>query len=173
MKRLYIHLLHGAMLSFGGFAACLASARFGTYSDIMILVFLAGCIGAVVNNYFRLGKMVENRAIPEGDAQERLAIVQMYASMCIAGILAFASYGLFLGGLVGGDLFPKFEHEEKIYQGLTSLLFDFGPKTNLDAVKCVIWGFVAGFSERFVPNFIDNLIVKSNAKEGRLNYRSR
>ena len=32
------------------------------------------------------------------------------------------------------------------------------PETNLDAAKAIVWAFVAGFAEGFVPNFIDKLI---------------
>jgi len=138
------------------------AARFGLYSDVMMMIFFAGSVGAVVNNYFRLSKMMESQsAAPADDAQERLAIIQMYVSMLIAGILAFVAYGLFLGGLVRGSLFPDFKHTDDEYQGVSSMLLSLGPRTNIDAAKSVLWAFIAGFSERFVPNIIDSLIAKA------------
>ena len=161
MKRLYWHLLFGAGIGFGGLAALMLAARFGYYSDVMMLIFFAGSVGAVVNNYFRLSKMIEAKATPVDDGQERLAIIQMYVSMLIAGILAFVAYGLFLSGLLQGALFPVFNGTENAYKDVTALLTGLGPKSNIDAAKALLWAFIAGFSERFVPNVIDTLISKS------------
>ena len=163
MKRLYWHLLYGAAIAFGGLAVLMLLARFGMYSDVMMLIFFAGSVGAVVNNYFRLSKMIEAKAAPADDAQERLAIIQMYVSMLIAGILAFVAYGLFLSGLLQGSLFPEFEHTKDIYKDVTSMLVCLAPKTNIDAAKSLLWAFVAGFSERFVPNIIDTLVSKAKS----------
>lgn len=46
---------------------------------------------------------------------------------------------------------------EHPYVSLQTLLTRASPATNLDAAKAVIWAFIAGFSERFVPNAIDAL----------------
>ena len=164
MTRLYWHLLFGACIAFGGLAALLLMARFGMYSDVMTLIFLSGAVGAVVNNYYRLTKLTDAGAPPTEDAQARLVIIQMYVSMLIAGILAFVAYGLFLSGLIQGSLFPVFEKTQDNYKDVTTMLLGLGPKANIDAAKSILWAFIAGFSERFVPNIIDALIVKASAK---------
>ena len=162
MKRLYWHLLFGAAITFGTLAALMLITRFGIDIDIVTQIILAGAVGAVVNNYFRLAKMIESKAEPTEDGQERLVIVQMYVSMLIAGILAFVSYGLFLSGLIQGSLFPAFDNTQAAYKGITALLTGLGPKANIDAAKSILWAFFAGFSERFVPNIIDTLIAKAS-----------
>jgi hypothetical protein len=158
MTRLYWHLLLGAVIAFGGLAAVLLLARIGVYGEVMTLIFFAGTVGGVVNNYFRLAKLTEV------EKQEKLTsplmITQMYVSMVIAGILAFVVYGLFLSGLIQGSLFPEFENTAQPYGGLGEMLLGLAPRTNLDAAKAILWGFIAGFSERFVPNMIDSMIVK-------------
>ena len=163
MTRLYWHLLFSACIAFGGLAVLLLMARFGMYSDVMTLIFLSGAVGAVVNNYYRLAKLTESNAPPMEDAQARLVIIQMYVSLLIAGILAFVAYGLFLSGLIQGSLFPAFEKTQENYQDVTTMLLGLGPKTNIDAAKSILWAFIAGFSERFVPNIIDALIAKATS----------
>lgn len=160
MTRLYWHLLAGAVIAFGSLAAVLFLARFGLYGEVMTLIFCSGAVGGVVNNYFRLAKLTE----VEGDqkASSPLMITQMYVTIVIAGILAIVVYGLFLSGLVQGSLFPEFENTTQSYGGLTEMLLGLAPRTNLDAAKAILWGFIAGFSERFVPNIIDSIIVKTN-----------
>jgi hypothetical protein len=159
MTRLYWHLLIGAVIAFGGLAAVLLMARFGMYGEVTTLVFLSGAVGGVVNNYFRLAKLTE---IESGDRKEvtPLMITQLYVSVVIAGILAFVAYGLFLSGLIQGSLFPEFENTAAPYAGLGEMILGLAPKTNLDAAKAILWGFIAGFSERFVPNIIDSVIVR-------------
>lgn len=158
MTRLYWHLLIGAVIAFGGLAAVLLMARFGLYGEVMTLIFCSGAVGGVVNNYFRLAKLSEADA--GAKASEPLMITQMYVSMVIAGILAFVVYGLFLSGLIQGSLFPQFENTSAPYAGLGEMILGLAPKTNLDAAKAILWGFIAGFSERFVPNIIDSVIVR-------------
>lgn len=162
MKRLYWHLLFGATITFGTLSIFMLLARFGVDIDIVTLIIFAGAVGAVVNNYFRLAKMIDSKIEPTEDGQQRLVIVQMYVSMLIAGILAFVAYGLFVSGLIQGSLFPVFEHTQADYKGITALLAGLGPKANIDAAKSILWAFIAGFSERFVPNMIDALIAKAS-----------
>lgn len=159
MTRLYWHLLAGAVIAFGSLALVLLMARFDIYGEVMTLIFCSGAVGGVVNNYFRLAKLTEVEG--EQHANTPLVITQMYVSMVIAGILAFVAYGLFLSGLIQGSLFPEFENTAQPYAGLREMLLGLAPKTNLDAAKAILWGFIAGFSERFVPNIIDSIIVKT------------
>ena len=161
MEHLYWHLLTTACIAFGGLAVLLLLARFGKYSDVMMLIFFAGAVGAVVNNYYRLATLSTNTVALQAATQTDLVVIQMYVSLLVAGILAFVAYGLFLSGLVQGSLFPVFEKTQESYQGVTALLMNLAPKTNLDAAKAILWAFIAGFSERFVPNIIDALINKS------------
>lgn len=133
MTRLYWHLLFGAFTAFGGLGAMLIAARFGMYSDIVTLIVLAGAVGAVVNNYYRLAKLSE-AGVPNPDDQSyRLVLVQMYVSMLIAGILAFVVYGLFVSGLVEGALFPRFSRADEKYKDISTMLLSLGPDSNVDA----------------------------------------
>jgi hypothetical protein len=166
MERQYINLALSAFIAFGGLIMVLILARLDFHGDVMMAVFFAGSVGAVVNNYFRLASLSAN---PEAikDLINRPAVtIQMYVSLFVSGILGFVAYGLFLSGLLQGELFPEFESIHDNYQSLSTLLESVSPKTNLDTAKAIMWAFVAGFSERLIPNILDSLIVKVQKERG-------
>jgi uncharacterized membrane protein YoaK (UPF0700 family) len=73
------------------------------------------------------------------------------ASAMSGAIFAAILYMLFVSGLVGGKLFPKLEA--------------YVPKSPpVDLAKLLIWCFIAGFAERFVPDTLDRLVLRG-AKE--------
>lgn len=86
----------------------------------------------------------------------------MYVSLFLSGILGFVAYGLFMSGLLQGELFPKFsDNIDEPYVDLYKFLVSVQPAENSDAAKVIVWAFVAGFSERFIPNVLDSLVSKS------------
>jgi len=79
----------------------------------------------------------------------------------VAGIFGLILYLLTLSGLLQGSLFPhysvpKFESPVTYGQFKTFLLTTY-PASGADFAKLAIWTFVAGFSERFVPDVLDGL----------------
>ncbi len=161
MERQYMNLAATAIVAFGGFVAVLFAARFQYYSDVVMAIFFSGSVGAVVNNYFRLSKIASRAKALETDLTRPNITLQIWVSLFLSGILGFVAYGLFLSGMLQGELFPRFNGLDGEYKDLTQLLRMVLPKTNLDAAKALIWAFVAGFSERFVPNVLDSLVLKA------------
>lgn len=77
--------------------------------------------------------------------QQTLIGTQLLGAV-FASVLLFT----FIGGLVQGSLFPSIQ---------------VGSWTDLnlrvpDWSKLLVWSFIAGFSERFVPDLLDNLILR-------------
>jgi hypothetical protein len=75
----------------------------------------------------------------------------------ISGALfAVLLYMLIIAGLVEGDLFPKLSipASDGSSQGLAihDLLNQARPSSASDYAKLIVWSFVAGFAERFVPD---------------------
>jgi hypothetical protein len=66
-----------------------------------------------------------------------------------------------MGELVGGTIFPEFrpEPQPKNKEEITTFhgFFEAGLLTHGNYAKAVVWGFLAGFSERLVPDFLGNL----------------
>ena len=121
-------------------------------------VFVAGTVGGVANNYRRLQRAGDAIKEVEGSLTSRLLTIQLYVSPLIGGIFAVILYGLFLGGILQGGLFPDFTQLEKQpYEGVSHFIKAATPTMVMDAAKLLVWSFVAGFSEAFVPNIIDKL----------------
>lgn len=166
MTKLYWHLALTGVITFGGLATAMLAARFGRYSDVVIVVFLAGAVGAVVNNYYRLAKLSAADKAAAAQVDGKVLALQMYVSPLIAGILAFVLYGLCLSGLLAGALFPKFTNTDLPYKDFSSLLTTLAPEKNIDTAKAILWAFIAGFSERLIPNVLDRLVAKAEALKG-------
>jgi nitrate/nitrite transporter NarK len=84
---------------------------------------------------------------------------------------ALVIYVMFAGGLVNGPMFPTFAeivdncpgHPPTCLTHFQHFLNDWKPVTNADYAKAFIWGFIAGFSERFVPDMLSKLSAQSDA----------
>jgi hypothetical protein len=161
MNRQYLHLAITALISFGSFTAVLAAAKLQKDIDVLMVVFCAGSVGAVVNNYFRIAQISTKLQTFEQALENPSVTIQLYVSPLISGILGFVAYGLFVTGLLGGKLFPTFTHLDDGYHSITCLLSDVSPASNVDAAKAIVWAFIAGFSERFIPNVLGRLADES------------
>jgi hypothetical protein len=118
------------------------------------LVFLAGCIGGTTNHYRRLQLLPKKDEELRAIASQPAFVLQAIVSPVLGGIFAVAAYLIFAGKLLEGPLFPSFQKADLPYENVKGF-FNVTPKDNIDAAKVLFWGFVSGFSERFVPNLLD------------------
>ncbi len=131
--------------------------------DFLLLLFLSGALGGTISTYIRvksLPLMDENQPIIRA-----LAIFQIYITPIVAGIFGFLLYLLFASGIVTGALFPEFSGLDAPFETAKSMIDVVSTKTNLDGIKALVWAFIAGFSERMVPNILDK-IIKESEKQG-------
>ena len=137
----------------------------------MIAVIVAGAGGGFVSSLRRLYSFQ--------DVFPRREYVQLFRKLnfylvayslvpAVVGMIgAVIVYLIFQAGLLKGDLFPEFHCATgqmcTDFHGFVAYWRPNGPAAN---AKAIVWGFIAGFSERFVPNIL-NRLSSENTKEKR------
>lgn len=91
--------------------------------------------------------------------------LQIFLSPLFGGLFAFVLYGVFASGIIQGEIFPRFQSVENEYSTPQEFADQVVPATNEDAAKAILWAFIAGFAEGFVPNFIDKLVKDAEQDE--------
>jgi len=123
---------------------------------LTLAIFITGAGGGVISTYFRLKNVAPTEV-------ETNAILQIYITPIIAGLLGWICYAFFITEMLSGPLFPEFINKDYKYQGLSSV-FEIQPKHTLDAAKALLWAFVAGFSEKMIPNILDKLASQAETQ---------
>ena len=153
-KTIRLHSMLAAMLYVGIFLYVIHAVKHNTV-DFLFLLLLSGALGGVVSTYLR----VKNLPLMEGKdvVVRKLAVLQVYITPLISAIFGFLLYLLFASGILSGGLFPKFSGLDMTFESANLMTKNVKISTNLDAVKALIWAFIAGFSERMVPNILDTM----------------
>jgi hypothetical protein len=138
---------------------------------LLLLVVLAGMLGAFFSALTRLYHVDEAGAALITPTVGELGgkYMFMYATVpsVIGAIAAVVLYVLFVSGLVAGDLFPSFACTKKdSCQSMSDLMQMYWPKQPTDYGKALVWSFIAGFSERFVPDLLQSLVKNEAKKSG-------
>ncbi len=126
-------------------------------------VFLAGLIGGFVSIQQRL---------PTIGLSELRELSNSWLSILLipinGGIFAIVLMLMFLSGIIEGSLFPKYSHpsidQTNLVVSFVTWLTTTFPESGPDIAKLLFWSFVAGFSERFVPQIIRKTIDKTDDK---------
>lgn len=84
--------------------------------------------------------------------------LQIFLSPIFGGLFAVVLYAVFVSGIIQGELFPKFKGTADEFSTPYEFADKTLPATNADLSKAILWAFIAGFAEGFVPNFIDKLV---------------
>jgi hypothetical protein len=162
-SRKFLHLTVTAVVCFGAVATLLSLvAADASRSNLPVLLFLCGCVGAVVANYQRLTKLSLEKEKMSDEISNFMVTIQLYVSPLIGGVLALVLWAAFFSGLVQGDFFPRIDGTDAHYNNFHDLMAKTGPCGFKDAMKGVFWCFLAGYSERFVPNILDHLADKAS-----------
>jgi hypothetical protein len=138
---------------------------------LLVIVILAGSLGAFFSalmrlyNFQDLPKAIVTREL-EGLPRLHLLVYSLVPAV-VGAISARVLYMLFASGLVQGDLFPLFKCKkgENMCTTFGMLIGEWGPDQARDYAKAIVWGFIAGFAERLVPDTLLSL-TKSAQKDG-------
>ena len=127
---------------------------------MLMVVAAAGALGGFVSALRRLYAF--QRVFPVNFFKDRhkvdlyLIIYSMIPSL-VGAIAAATLYLIFASGLIKGDLFPLFNLSERSPKTdpFQNFVANWQPASPSDYAKAIVWSFLAGFSERFVPDLLD------------------
>ena len=77
---------------------------------------------------------------------------------------AVVIYLVFAAGLLEGDLFPKFKCLHDSCAAFEDFIQHWSPADPEAYAKAIVWGFIAGFSERFVPDILNRMSSENTGK---------
>lgn len=121
------------------------------------LVFECGIIGGFVSIQQRLKDIELEELKLLSESWATILVIPLYG-----GIFALVLYVLFLSGLIEGHLFPHFYipdfGDKPSTDNIKAFLTETYPSQGSDLAKLIFWSFVAGFSERFVPQVIHRVV---------------
>src|SRR5262245_61089047 len=121
-------------------------------SSLVVLVFLTGGFGGMLSAYRRFRLI--SPGPPTDQAPPHALPMDAYLSPLLGAMFGVILYLVMMTGIIQGDFFPRFRGLDQPYSGLFSVFNGAGPAEVKDAVKTVFWAFLAGFSERFVPDLL-------------------
>lgn len=128
------------------------------------LCFECGLLGGFVSIQQRLRKIEGEELALLSESWATIMLIPIYG-----GVFALVLYVLFLSGLVRGHLFPEFYvptfHSPPTTEDVVAFLKTSYPVSAPDVAKFVFWSFVAGFSERFVPQIIHK-VSRDDTRDG-------
>ena len=125
-------------------------------------IIVAAIIGSAVNQSSRKDNLKN-----AGGGQ---IIVYLLWKCCVSIVFAFVLHLMFIGDLVSGDMFPKYVHTNISNGGAYTNMINFAtgvdPESNKDTAKLLVWCFIAGYSEKYVPNLITRISSHSSGESG-------
>lgn len=133
---------------------------------ILPMVALAGALGAFVSALNRLYafKNIFPYAKYTGMLKGTSLYLMIYSTIppLVGAIAASVLYVIFAAGLITSELFPTFHCTAASGQcdQFSTFLQSWSPTAAADYAKAIVWGFIAGFSERFVPDILNRLADK-------------
>lgn len=154
-RRLLIFAAISLLVLAGLFAVTLIVDKF----FISWFCFVCGIVGGFVSIQQRLSKIKDEELSLLSESWATIMVIPIFG-----GIFALVLYMSFLSGILKGDLFPEFSMPTFGKPTTSENLIDFFLKTYpeeaVDFAKLAFWSFVAGFSERFVPQIIGKVTAK-------------
>jgi hypothetical protein len=133
--------------------------------DIWGLVFAAGATGGLVSLQRRL-QALPNHGESLSDLVELSSGMTVKLTPVIGGTFAIVLFLLFCSGMAEGSLFPMFEARSNIPDFIT-FATSVEPTNTAEWGKLLVWSFIAGFGERFVPDTLDRLIARNEQSNKR------
>jgi hypothetical protein len=143
----------------------LASTAGHHWVDIWGLVFAAGATGGLVSMQRRL-QALPSHGESLGDLVELSSGMAIKFTPIIGGTFAVVLFLMFCSGMASGTLFPSFQAGQNVPDFIT-FATSVKPANMAEWGKLLVWSFIAGFAERFVPDTLDRLIARNERSKQR------
>ena len=128
---------------------------------ILMLVALAGALGALFSALTRLYSLSQLPSalilIPPKRPKSLYLLVFSLVPPVVGMIGAVFFYVFMQSEIITSNVFVKFVPKGADDCGSLRCLLSYSPEYASDYAKAVVWGFVAGFSERLVPDVLARL----------------
>ncbi len=156
-----IHIITKRLVIMTGVVVALIAAIFGitflTGTERLMITYLAftcGIIGGFASIQQRLKRVSDEELNLLCGSWFQLTLIPVFG-----GVFVLVLYTIFVAGIMSGHMFRLFEMPEPPVTGadtecIARVLRETYPKTGQDLAKMAFWSFVAGFSERFVPQIV-------------------
>ncbi len=118
----------------------------------VFFIIAAAILGSLVNQPFR-----DNQE--SGSNNPTTLILYLAWKAAVAIVFAIIINLIFISGVVSGSLFPGFEGTDDTYSSMIDWAVNVDPRLNSDMAKMLLWSFLAGFSEKLVPNMISKIFT--------------
>ena len=149
-KRLILMTVFGLLVVALFFGVTLV---FGKKFMVSWACFGCGLIGGFVSIQQRLKRIPDEELELLSRSWFQILLIPIYG-----GVFALVLYLAFLGNIIEGAMFPRFSLPEfsvpPSTQDMKNLFTSTYPTAGVDLAKLIFWSFVAGFSERLVPQII-------------------
>ena len=126
----------------------------------------AGIVGAFISMQQRI-----QSAPSEGDPIYNFSVLThgvfgIFLSPITGAIFAVVLYLMFTAGILQGSAFPTINTTPaSAITVLGTFSKETGPAGGGDYALLLIWAFIAGFAERFVPDALNRMVAKSEAEK--------
>ncbi len=148
-----------------GLGAILVSAYLGQLLvTAILLVLLMGALGGFLSVQQRIEKIPTELDPLRTMLQMQSGTFAVGLAPLTGAICALVLFLIFQGGLLTGAAFPDMSKLPLSFGKLrVSPGAALAPNWALEYGKLLVWSFIAGFAERFVPDTLDNLVPKREA----------
>src|SRR5215510_10293507 len=138
----------------------LAAGLIASRVTALMVVAAGGALGGFVSALRRLYAFQRVFPVNFFKSLRRINLYLIVYSMIpslVGAIGAVVLYMVFASGLIKGDLFPAFELSQfdPKPDDFQNFIANWQPSEPIDYAKALVWSFIAGFSERFVPDLLD------------------
>jgi FtsH-binding integral membrane protein len=142
-------------------------------ATILMVVMIAGILGSFVS---ALNRIYSSRDIfPHQRYKDLLKGANSYLIIysiippMIGAIASVVLYLVFAGELINGSLFPSFDCAigEGRCNSFENFVLYWKPETSADFARAIVWGFLAGFSERLVPDILNRIAQSTESNPGK------